>query len=145
MPLDQSEALKAVEKLPDAGRRHAEAACEIQFIDGGTGARIVAEHPLHEPLLDLSRKRLGLGNGKASGAGGALGGSHHAMRPAPTDNVATGELRQHLTHCRTADAQSRLEGVLRRQSRAIAEEGNQIEGVVEGAFENCVGLHAALR
>ena len=145
MPFDQSEPLEPVEKLADARSRHAEATCQIELVDGGARARVIAQHPLHKPLLDLSRKRLGLGNGKTSRARGALGGSHYAMRSASTNDAPTGQLRQHLAHRRTADTQPRLEGVLRRQPLAVAKHSNQLEGVVEGAFENSIGPHAALQ
>ena len=60
---DQAVALEAVEELADAARRDAELPREVELVDRLARPRVVAQHPLHELLLDLvgGRHRLGIG------------------------------------------------------------------------------------
>ena len=78
--LDQPEALEAVEELADAGGRDAELPRQLEFVDGGAGARVVPQHPFHEPLLDLRGHRHGFRLRKPLGS---LLGRHERRADAP--------------------------------------------------------------
>ena len=111
-PLDEAEALEAIQEFADAGCCHSELASQLEFIDGRSRSRIVSEHPLHEALLHLCRQWNSLGFRKSPARSDR--GANDALSPASVDATLRGQHRHDLAHRRTAHSEPGAQNIFGR-------------------------------
>ena len=113
---------------------------QVELVDEGPRPRVVAQHPLHEALLDLRRRRRGLGLRDSAGPPGLTAAPAAVRLPAmiPWACRLASTLRTvvRLTPSRALSAFS--DGRLAPTSSAA----DQVERIVERSLEYRVRLHS---